>query len=151
MQFRLSVEAACNEPIVYHVLAASATLLTALAITVAGTKWTRRVFPSSAESVGALLIVEFIILGTIAFAGGALFMSTTFLFWIVVSLAFAPCHDVPLDECANVAGAQTVPAAPLYGSLGTSSGNPGNSCPSSGFPSTNERLCLYIRSNDGAG
>lgn len=64
--------------------------LTALAITVAGTKWTRRVFPSSAESVGALLIVEFIILGTIAFAGGALFMSTTFLFWIVVSLAFAP-------------------------------------------------------------
>ena len=26
MQFRLSVEAACNEPLMYHVLAASATL-----------------------------------------------------------------------------------------------------------------------------
>ena len=44
--------------------------------------------------------------------------------------------------CARVA---------CYASLGTSSGNPGNSCPSSGLPSTNDRLCLYIRSSDGAG
>lgn len=36
-------------------------------------------------------------------------------------------------------------------SFGTSSGNPGNTCPSSGLESTNDRLCLYIRSSDGAG
>jgi hypothetical protein len=64
--------------------------LTALATVIAGTSWTRRVRPSSVETIGALLAVESIILGIVAFVGGALFMSTTFLFWAVVSLPFAP-------------------------------------------------------------
>jgi subtilisin-like proprotein convertase family protein len=42
-------------------------------------------------------------------------------------------------------------AAGHSASFGTSSGKPGNSWPSSGFPSWNIRLCRYISSRDGSG
>ncbi len=38
-----------------------------------------------------------------------------------------------------------------HSSVGTSSGNPGNTCPSSGLESTNDRFCRYITSGDGGG
>jgi hypothetical protein len=64
--------------------------LTALGVAVMGTKWTRRVHPSTAESLSALLIIEVIILGLVAGATGDLFMDITFMFWVIVSLPFAP-------------------------------------------------------------
>jgi hypothetical protein len=63
--------------------------LTAVAITIAGTQWSRRVRPSAMESIGALAIVELIILAVIATSGGALFLAS-FVVLAVVSVAFAP-------------------------------------------------------------
>lgn len=64
--------------------------LTAIAVAVAGTKWTRAMRPSTTEAVAALLIVELIIFVVTAIATGDAFMDTTVFFWLTVSLVFAP-------------------------------------------------------------
>jgi hypothetical protein len=64
--------------------------LTAVAVLIAGVYWTRRVDQSIAESIGALLFLELIILGLVAAVVGMFFNQLVFLFWATISLAFAP-------------------------------------------------------------
>jgi hypothetical protein len=64
-------------------------LLTALAVLIAGTTWTRRLRPSMTETFGVLLAVELIALGIVAALEGGL-SGATFDVWAVVSVLFAP-------------------------------------------------------------
>ena len=64
-------------------------LLTALAVLMAGTTWTRRLRPSMTENFGALLVLELIALGIVATLERGL-GSATFDGWALVSVLFAP-------------------------------------------------------------
>jgi hypothetical protein len=64
--------------------------LTVAAITVAGINWTRRLHSSTAENLGALLLLELILWGAVGVVVGSPFVQVTFLFWAAFSVAFAP-------------------------------------------------------------
>ena len=64
--------------------------LTALAVLLAGVHWTRRIRASTAEAIASLLLLEVIVLVIVSVVAMEWFTETEFLFWAVISLAFAP-------------------------------------------------------------
>lgn len=66
----------------------------------------------------------------------------------ILRKASAYFAQAELDRTTN---SPARPGSPRYGNLGTSSGNPGKTCPRSGLESTNDRFWRYITSGPGGG
>ena len=63
--------------------------LTALGVSVAGYYWRRIFHASGSECIAALIVVELIVLGLVAWVA-EIFNEVTLLFWGIISAAFAP-------------------------------------------------------------
>ena len=64
--------------------------MTATAIVVASTLWTRGMDLSAGESLGALLLVEIVAWAFVTLIAGEFFSSIVFMFWLAANLVFTP-------------------------------------------------------------